>query len=125
MTKKQKKLLLRIIASLVLFLAVVITDKLLEIQSALVLLMYLVPYFVAGYDVLLACLKKISRGKFFDEEFLMTIATVGALIVGEYPECVFVMVFYLVLKLYIMVRKSENIFLIIYLIKKKFIQISF
>lgn len=94
MTKKQKKLLLRIIVSLVLFLAVVITDKMLYPHKVIVLLMYLVPYFVAGYDVLLACVKKISRGKFFDEEFLMTIATVGALIVGEYPESVFVMVFF-------------------------------
>ncbi len=94
MTKKQKKLLLRIIISLVLFLAVVITDKILHPHRIIVLLMYLVPYFIAGYDVLLACIKKISRGKFFDEEFLMTIATVGALIVGEYPESVFVMVFF-------------------------------
>ena len=94
MTKKQKKLLYRIIISLVLFLAAVITEKILHPHNIIVLLMYLVPYFVAGYDVLLACVKKISRGKFFDEEFLMTIATVGALIVGEYPECVFVMVFF-------------------------------
>lgn len=94
MTKKQKKLLLRIIVSLVLFLAAVITEKILHPHNIIVLLTYLVPYFIAGYDVLLACVKKISRGKFFDEEFLMTIATVGALIVGEYPECVFVMVFY-------------------------------
>lgn len=94
MTKKHKKLLARIILSLVLFLAVTVIDKLLKPESIIVLLMYLVPYFISGYDVLFACFKKISRGKFFDEEFLMTIATVGALIVGEYPESVFVMVFF-------------------------------
>ena len=94
MTKKQKKLLLRIIISLVLFLAVAVIDKTVQPHRIIVLSMYLVPYFIAGYDVLLACIKKISRGKFFDEEFLMTIATVGALVVGEYPESVFVMVFY-------------------------------
>ncbi len=94
MTKKQKKLLLRIIISLVLFLAVTVVDKLLQPGTIIVLSMYLVPYFIAGYDVVFACLKKISRGKFFDEEFLMTIATVGALLVGEYPESVFVMVFF-------------------------------
>ncbi len=94
MTKKQKKLLLRITISLVLFLAVTVIDKLLHPHNLIILFMYLAPYFIAGYDVLFGCFKKISRGKFFDEEFLMTIATVGALIVGEYPECVFVMVFY-------------------------------
>ena len=94
MTKKQKKLLYRIILSLVIFLAVTAVDKILHPHNIIVLLTYLVPYFIAGYDVLWACIKKISRGKFFDEEFLMTIATLGALIVGEYPESVFVMVFF-------------------------------
>ncbi|MBO5396951.1 MAG: cadmium-translocating P-type ATPase [Clostridia bacterium] len=94
MTKKQKKLLLRILISLALFVAVIIIEKTLSPHRIAVLLMYLVPYFVAGYDVLSACIKKILKGKFFDEEFLMTIATVGALVVGEYPESVFVMVFF-------------------------------
>ena len=94
MTKKQKKLLIRIIVSLVLFLAVTIIDKTLQPGNIIMLLLYLVPYFIAGYDVIIACFKKMARGKFFDEEFLMTIATVGALIVGEYPESVFVMVFF-------------------------------
>lgn len=94
MTKKHKKLLLRIIISLVLFVAVIVIEKILSPHRIAVLLMYLVPYFVAGYDVLFACIKKIRGGKFFDEEFLMTIATVGALVVGEYPESVFVMVFF-------------------------------
>ena len=94
MTKKQKKLLYRIIVSLVLFLAAAAAEKLLQPHKLIMLGMYLIPYFIAGYDVLWACAKKISRGKFFDEEFLMTVATAGALIVGEYPESVFVMMFF-------------------------------
>lgn len=94
MNKKQKKLLLRIIISLVLFLAVFITQKLSDLHKYVYLLMYLVPYFIAGYDVITGCFKNIIRGNVFDEEFLMTVATVGALIIGEYPESVFVMVFF-------------------------------
>ena len=94
MTKKQKKLLLRIIVSFLLFVAVALLEHFLKPHSMAVLVMYLVPYFVAGYDVIIACFKKMARGKFFDEEFLMTIATVGALVVGEYPESVFVMIFF-------------------------------
>ena len=94
MTKKQKKLLCRILAGLVLFVAVVLVEKCLAPDRFSLLLMYLVPYFVTGYDVLWGCVRKISQGKLFDEEFLMTVATVGALVIGEYPESVFVMVFY-------------------------------
>ena len=94
MTKKQKKLLYRILAGLVLFAAALLVERLLAPHNIIMLILYLVPYFVAGYDVLLGCVKNISRGKVFDEKFLMTVATVGALIIGEYPECVFVMVFY-------------------------------
>ena len=94
MTKKQKKLLYRIIAGLILFVAAVLTEKLLTPHRLIMLAFYLVPYFIAGYDVLTGCIKNISRGKVFDEKFLMTVATLGALIIGEYPECVFVMVFY-------------------------------
>lgn len=94
MSKKQKKLLLRITVSLVLFISVFAADRLLAINEYLAVALYLVPYLTAGYDVLFACAKKVMGGKFFDEEFLMTVATVGALIIGEYPESVFVMVFY-------------------------------
>lgn len=94
MTKKQKKLLIRIIISLVLFAAVFTLEKLSDINGIILLLLYLIPYLTAGYDILLGFGKKLIRGKLFDEEFLMTIATVGALIIGEYPESVFVMVFY-------------------------------
>lgn len=94
MSKKQKKLLIRIIISLVLFIAVVLTERFTSFNKYIYLVLYLIPYFVAGYDVLIGCFKNIIRGNIFDEEFLMTVATVGALIIGEYPESVFVMVFF-------------------------------
>ena len=94
MTKKQKKLLYRIITGLVLFVLVVLAEKAFSPHEYILPLLYLVPYFVTGYDVLWGCVRKISQGKLFDEEFLMTVATVGALVIGEYPESVFVMVFY-------------------------------
>lgn len=94
MSKKQKKLLLRILISLVLFAGIFAADKFTEINNYIMLIIYLVPYFFAGYDVLSGCAKNILKGNLFDEQFLMTVATVGALIIGEYPESVFVMVFY-------------------------------
>lgn len=110
MTKKQKKLLIRIIAGLVLFVAAALTEKFTALKSYVYLLLYLVPYFVTGYDVLLGCVKNILRGHVFDEEFLMTVATVGALIIGEYPESVFVMLFFQTGELFqsIAVGKSRN-----------------
>ncbi len=94
MTKKQKRLLYRIITGLILFLAVVLIENILAPHRAVLLLLYLIPYFITGYDVLEGCVKNVARGKVFDEKFLMTVATVGAVIIGEYPESVFVMVFY-------------------------------
>lgn len=100
MTKKQKKLLTRVIIGCVLFAAVYITQKLSDLNQYICLAMYLVPYFVTGWDVLYKCVKGIIRGDFLDEAFLMSLATVGALIIGDYPESVFVMVFYQVGELF-------------------------
>lgn len=100
MTKKQKKLLTRVIVGCVLFAAVYITQKLSDLNQYIYLAMYLVPYFVTGWDVLYKCVKGIIRGDFLDEAFLMSLATVGALIIGDYPESVFVMVFYQVGELF-------------------------
>lgn len=100
MTKKQKKLLTRVIIGCVLFAAVYITQKLSYLNQYIYLAMYLVPYFVTGWDVLYKCVKGIIRGDFLDEAFLMSLATVGALIIGDYPESVFVMVFYQVGELF-------------------------
>ena len=94
MKKKQKKLLARILIALVLFGAVFLAQKLTALPQYFYLMMYLIPYFIAGYDVLIKSVKNIGHGQIFDECFLMTVATVGALVLGEYPESVFVMVFY-------------------------------
>lgn len=94
MNRKQKKLLYRIIISLILFVTVLIIEKNLNVNEYILPVLYFVPYIIAGYDVIGGFFRKILRGKVFDEDFLMTIATFGALIVGEYPESVFVMVFF-------------------------------
>ena len=94
MTKKQKKLLLRILIACGLFAAVFAAEKLTDWNRYLYLVLYLIPYLTAGYDVLLKSARNIRKGQVFDEMFLMAVATLGALAIGEYPECVFVMVFF-------------------------------
>lgn len=100
MTRKQKKMLLRIIASAVLLVAVAVLSRWLPEIGWLKLLLYLLPYGVIGYDVLWDALRNILRGQVFDEQFLMAIATVGAFATGEYPEAVLVMFFYQVGELF-------------------------
>ena len=65
-----------------------------ELPRFVPLLLYLVPYLLVGYDVLWGALRNIARGKVFDEQFLMSAATIGAFALGEYPEGVAVMLFY-------------------------------
>ncbi|SEL00352.1 heavy metal translocating P-type ATPase [Ruminococcus albus] len=92
MTKKQKNVLIRIIAAGVLLVTAALLP--LEEKSLLRLAAFLVPYFVIGYDVLWKAVRGIIHGQVFDENFLMCVATVGALFVGEYPEASAVMLFY-------------------------------
>ncbi len=94
MSKKQKKLLIRIIVSLALFAAAFITERLTDFNKYIYLIIYIIPYLIAGWDVLYRSVRNILNGQVFDECFLMTVATVGAIVIGEYPESVFVMVFY-------------------------------
>lgn len=91
---KNKKMIMRIILSLVIFVPVFILHLFIEINPILLLSISLVAYFIIGYDILLRCIKNIKRGNFLDENFLMTIATIGAFIIGEYLEAVAVMIFY-------------------------------
>lgn len=91
MTKKQKKHLTRIITAAVLLAVVWL---LLPLEGVWQLLAYCVPYFIVGWDVLWGALRKILHGELLDEEFLMSIATVGAFALGEYREAVAVMLFY-------------------------------
>ena len=96
MSKKQKRMLRRILASAVLFVICV----LLPVSGWPRLLAFLVPYGVIGWDVLWRAVRNIAHGQVFDENFLMALATVGALAIGEYPEAVFVMLFYQVGELF-------------------------
>ena len=96
MTKKQKKMLSRILISAVLFLLLYTVPA----QGVVRLLLYLIPYAVIGWDVLWRAVKNIRNGQVFDENFLMSIATIGAFGCGEYPEAVAVMLFYQVGELF-------------------------
>ncbi len=94
MTKKQKKMLARILTAAGLFGLVTALGNLFPIPGWGRLGLFLVPYFIIGWDILWKAIRNISHGQVFDENFLMALATVGALIIGEYPEAVFVMLFY-------------------------------
>ena len=96
MTAKQKKMLIRIIIASVLLIALVLSP----ITGYLRLALFLIPYFIVGYDILLKAAKGISNGRIFDENLLMTVATLGAIAIalydntGDYTEAVAVMLFY-------------------------------
>ena len=91
MTKKQKKVLIRIIVSAVLVVAL----SLISVENPYVrLVLFLIPYFIIGYDILRKAVLGIINGQVFDENFLMAIATVGAIVLGEYLEGTAVMLFY-------------------------------
>ena len=96
MTKKQKSLLTRIIIAAVLF----IIGMVFPLEGVPQLILYLVCYIVVGWDIVWKAVTNILHGQVFDENFLMTIATIGALILGEYSEGVAVMLFYQVGELF-------------------------
>ena len=101
MTRKQKKMLVRIVASAVLLIAAVLVPY----QGLWRFALFLPAYFVIGWDVLWRAVRNIAHGQVFDENFLMALATVGAFCTGffgqgEYPEAVFVMLFYQVGELF-------------------------
>ena len=91
MTKKQKKVLIRIIISAIL----VIAFSLIPVKNQYIrLVLFLIPYLIIGYDILKKAVLGIIHGQVFDENFLMALATVGAIILGEYLEGTAVMLFY-------------------------------
>ena len=102
LTKKQKKMLRRIIVSAVLLVLVKVLCAVgvLPEQGLLTGLCYLAPYAVIGWDVLYKAVRNICNGQVFDENFLMALATVGAFATAEYAEAVFVMLFYQVGELF-------------------------
>lgn len=95
MTAKQKKMLVRIIVSAVLILGL----HFMPVKGILRFLLYLVPYLIVGYDILIKAVKGIIGGQVFDENFLMAVATIGAMAIGivnngDYVEAIAVMLFY-------------------------------
>ena len=102
MSDKQKKTLIRILVTAGLFALALVLDKLVLDGRPVwaVLCLYLVPYLVIGYDVVRKAAVNILHGQAFDECFLMTVATVAAFAIGEYPEATAVMLFYQVGELF-------------------------
>lgn len=90
MNKKQKKMLIRIVIAFILF----ITLKFLSLNNLYETILFLITYFIIGYDILKKAIKGILNHQIFDENFLMAIATIGAIALGEYGEGVAVMLFY-------------------------------
>lgn len=90
MNKKQKKMLIRIIIAFILFIAL----RILTLNDFYETILFLITYFIIGYDILKKAIKGILNRQVFDENFLMAIATVGAIALGEYSEGTAVMLFY-------------------------------
>lgn len=110
MSKKQKNVLCRIIVSLILLVAVSILDALVDLPWIVQLALYMVPYLVIGYDILKKAGKGILKRQVFDENFLMAVATIGAVCLGEYKEGAAVMLFYQIGELFqsVAVGKSRK-----------------
>ena len=96
MSTTQKRTLYRILAGAVLYAAAILIPA----EGWLKLTLYLIPYAVVGADILWSALRNITRGQIFDENLLMSLASVGAFCIGEYPEAVAVILFYQVGELF-------------------------
>lgn len=110
MSEKQKKVLIRIIISTVLLVALMITSKLVELNKWVEFVLFLVPYLIIGYDILKKAIKGIAKGQVFDENFLMAVATIGAVALGDFAEGAAVMLFYQIGELFqsVAVGKSRR-----------------
>lgn len=110
MTKKQKNVLNRIIIAIVLLIVITVFKTIVPVPGYVEFILYLIPYFVIGHDILRKSIKNISHGQVFDENFLMAVATIGAMCLGEYLEGFAVMVFYQIGELFqsIAVGKSRK-----------------
>ena len=98
MTNKQKKVLYRIIITMIIYFPLFIMDHMGTVelfeQGHVKFLLFMIPYVFIGWDIIWKAVRNISHGQIFDENFLMTIATFGAIGIGEYAEGVAVMLFY-------------------------------
>ena len=122
MTKKQKKTLIRIIVTTVLLIVIAIAENTIEfpnndeiqavpwdeLKSRIILVMYLFPYAIIGYDILKKAYKGIVHGQVLDENFLMAVATIGSMILGEYREGVMVMLLYQIGELFQSVKSLSQ-----------------
>ncbi|MDD6334161.1 MAG: heavy metal translocating P-type ATPase [Clostridia bacterium] len=115
MNKKQKKMLIRIIVSAVLMIVLKVIGGIISIPNIVMFILYMVPYMLIGYDILKKAFKGILNRQVFDENFLMAVATVGAIIIaligdGDYTEAIAVMLFYQIGELFqsIAVGKSRR-----------------
>ena len=115
MNKKQKKMLTRIIIAAVLMIAFKAINTFVDIPTVVLFIMYMIPYLVIGYDILRKAIKGILNRQVFDENFLMAVATVGAIIIalvddGDFTEAIAVMLFYQIGELFqnIAVGKSRK-----------------
>ncbi len=90
LTRKQRKMLLRLVASILLTIVLCYVP----VSGYISLVLFLIPYLIIGYDVLLKAARNIAGGSIFDEKFLMTIATAGAFFTGDYREACAIMIFY-------------------------------
>ena len=114
LNKKQKKNLYRVITAFVIVATLMIIEHLTDIEMPwfVSLPLYLMAYLIVGYDVLRKAVKGIIKGQVFDENFLMAVATVGAMVLGEYEEGVAVMLFYQIGELFQSIavgRSRQNI----------------
>ena len=97
---ENKSKLIRIIISAVLFVVLVVIQHTVDVNHWLMLGLYVVPYLITGYDILLEAGEKIIHGELLDEDFLMAVASIGAFAIGEFPEAVAVMLLYQVGELF-------------------------
>lgn len=110
MTKKMKRQLRDIIIAAIVYLIGTILPRVIPISNNMELIIFLAAYFIIGRDIVKRAAKNILSGQVFDENFLMSIATIGAFLIGEYPEGVAVMLFYQVGELFqsYAVERSRN-----------------
>lgn len=115
MEKETRSILIKIIVAAVLLVACVVVEHTCSLAMWKLLLIYLVPYFVVGFDTLREAAENIVHGEVFDEDFLMSIATIGALAIGflpgaenQFPEAVFVMLFFQVGELFETIAEGRS-----------------
>lgn len=110
MNKKQKKVLYRILLSLGFMIGIIIVTSYVSLNLYVEVILYLIPYVIIGYDILRKAIKGILKRQVFDENFLMAVATVGAMCLGEFREGVAVMLFYQIGELFqsVAVGKSRR-----------------